>query len=72
MVRPDVMATIDSLSADERREVAAYIETLNATDFALAEDQKNLIRSRDAEMDADPSVGLSREEFMAQARELLK
>lgn len=69
MVSSSLQATVERLSAAERLELIAYIEqTLGAPE--LTDEQKDLIRSRDAELDADRSQLESREQHDAFIRAL--
>lgn len=54
------------MSLDERLELVEYIEsTVDQSQIEVAEEQKALIRSRAAEFQADPSIGLTRDELKA-------
>ncbi len=54
------------MSLDERFELVDYIEsTVDQSEIEVSEEQKALIRSRAAELQADPSIGLTREELDA-------
>ncbi|MDR1999351.1 MAG: hypothetical protein LBQ06_05345 [Frankiaceae bacterium] len=69
MVSASLQATVERLSIGDRLELIAYIEaTLDAPE--LTDEQENLIRSRDAELDADPSLMESRAEHDAFVRAL--
>jgi putative addiction module component (TIGR02574 family) len=66
MVNPALQSAIDAMSLDERLELVEYIEsTVEASPIAVTEEQQATIRSRAAELAADPSVGLTREELDA-------
>ncbi|MDR1513190.1 MAG: addiction module protein [Propionibacteriaceae bacterium] len=59
MIPPAVKAAVDTLTVGERVELLDYLDaTLPPPEFTLTEPQKETIRSRDAEMDADPSIGV--------------
>ena len=60
MVNPDLQSAIEALSVEERLELVDYIEsTVFDRPAAVTEEQKSLIRSRAADLEADPSIGLS-------------
>jgi putative addiction module component (TIGR02574 family) len=60
MVNPALQAAIEAMSLDERLELVEYIEsTVESTLIDVTEEQKETIRSRAAELDADPSIGLT-------------
>lgn len=60
MVNPALQAAIEAMSLDERLELVEYIErTVESTPIDVTEAQKAMIRSRAAELDADPSIGLT-------------
>lgn len=66
MVNPALKSAIEALSLDERVELVEYIEsTVESAPIEVTEEQKAMIRSRAAELDADPSVGLTWEELDA-------
>ena len=58
MVTSTMQKAVEALSPKERMELLDYISSTMPTDFELTEDEKTMIRLRDAEMDADPSIGL--------------
>ncbi|MDR1512986.1 MAG: addiction module protein [Propionibacteriaceae bacterium] len=59
MIPPAVKDSVDTLTVGERVELRDYLDaTLPPPEFTLTEAQKETIRSRDAEMDADPSIGI--------------
>jgi len=72
MVSPELIAQVESLSPAERWALHEHIERLDLPEPDLTDEQKDLIRSRDAEADADPSVLESFDEHIAFARSLLK
>lgn len=54
------------MSLDERLELVEYIEsTVESVPIEVTEEQKALIRSRAAELQADPSIGLTWDELDA-------
>jgi putative addiction module component (TIGR02574 family) len=66
MVNPALQSAIEAMSLDERLELVEYIEsTVEWAPIELIEDQKVLIRSRSAELQADPSIGMTWDELDA-------
>jgi putative addiction module component (TIGR02574 family) len=66
VVDPALQSVIEAMSLDERLELVEYIEsTVESAPIELTEDQKVLIRSRAAELQADPSIGLTWDELDA-------
>lgn len=66
MVNPALQSAVDALSLDERLELVEYIEsTVEASPIDVGEAQQVMIRSRAAELAADPSIGLARSELDA-------
>ena len=66
MVNPALQSAIEAMSLDERLELVEYIEnTVETAVIDFADEQKALIRSRAAEMDADPTIGLTWDEVKA-------
>lgn len=66
MVNPVLQSAIEALSLDERLELVEYIEsTVESAPIEVTEEQKVLIRSRAAELDADSSIGLTWDELKA-------
>lgn len=60
VVNPALQPAIEALSLEERLELVEYIEsTVAAASQGLTEAQKTMIRSRHAELEADPAIGLS-------------
>lgn len=60
MVNPALQSAIEAMSLDERLELVEYIEsTVESAPIEVTEEQKAMIRSRAAELDADPSIGLT-------------
>ncbi|MDR0783588.1 MAG: hypothetical protein LBE83_07520 [Propionibacteriaceae bacterium] len=69
MVSQTLQRTVDALSVEDRVGLLEYLERTTAfTDTVLTEDQLAMIARRDAEMDADPLLGVSEEEFMSTLR----
>ena len=58
MVTSTMRKAVEALSPQERVELLDYISSTMPTDLELTEEEKAMIRQRDAEMDADPSIGL--------------
>lgn len=66
MVNPALQSAIEAMSLDERLELVEYIEsTVESVPIEVTEEQKALIRSRAAELQADPSIGLTWDELDA-------
>jgi len=66
MVSPAVQAAVAAMTWDERHELVAFIEQSfedEDIDVELTDEVKDMIRGRDAEMDADPTIGLTWEEL---------
>ena len=59
MVNPALQSAIEAMSLDER------LETVESVPIDVTEEQKTIIRSRAAELDADPSIGLTWDELRA-------
>ena len=54
------------MSLDERLELVDYIENVvDQSQIEVTDEQNALIRSRAAELETDPSIGLSRGELKA-------
>lgn len=67
MVNPALQSAIEAMSLDERLELVECIEsTVDQSQIEVTEEQKALIRSRAAELQADPSIGLTWDELDAQ------
>lgn len=63
---PTLQSAIEGMSLDERLELVEYIEsTVESSPIEVTEGQKAMIRSRAAELQADPSIGLTWEELKA-------
>ncbi|MGL5826185.1 MAG: addiction module protein [Nocardioides sp.] len=66
MVNPALQSAIEALSLDERLELVEYIEsTVESAPIAISDEDQATIRSRAAELDADPSIGLTWDELKA-------
>lgn len=66
MVNPTLQSAIEAMSLDERLELVEYIEsTVDQSVIEVTEEQKAMIRSRAAELQADPSIGLDWDELKA-------
>lgn len=66
MVNPALQSAIEAMSLDERLELVEFIEsTVESEPIELTEAEKSLIRSRAAELQADPSIGLTWDELKA-------
>lgn len=64
MVNPALQSAIEAMILDERFELVEYIEsTVDQSEIEVTEEQKALIRSRAAALQADPSIGLTWEEL---------
>ncbi|MEE3126923.1 MAG: addiction module protein [Actinomycetota bacterium] len=66
MVNPALQSAIEAMSLDERLELVEFIEqSVDSAPIDVTEEQKTIIRSRAAELDADPSIGLTWDELDA-------
>jgi putative addiction module component (TIGR02574 family) len=66
MIDPALQAEIDAMSFDERMELVAYIErTIESESVEISEEKKTVVRSRAAELEADPSIGLTWDKLSA-------
>ena len=66
MVNPALQTAIEALSLDERLELVEYIEsTVESSQIEVTEEQKTMIGSRAAELQVDPSIGLTWDEIKA-------
>lgn len=64
MVNPALQSAIEAMSLDERLELVEYTEsTVESSPIEISEEQKAMIRSRAAELQADPSIGLTWDEL---------
>jgi len=63
-VNPALQSAIEAMSLDERLELVEYIETTVESELIeVTDEQKAMIRSRAAELQADPSIGLTWDEL---------
>lgn len=63
---PALQSAIEALSLDERLELVEYIEsTVESEPIEVTDEQKVKIRSRAAELQADPAIGLTWDELKA-------
>ncbi len=59
-----LQSAIEAMSLDERLELVEYIErTVESEPIEVTGEQKAMIRSRAAELQADPSIGLAWDEL---------
>jgi putative addiction module component (TIGR02574 family) len=66
MVNPALQSAIEAMSLDERLELVEYIEsTVESEPIEVSEEQKSVIRFRAAELQGDPSIGLTWDELKA-------
>lgn len=66
MVSPALRSAIEAMSLDERLELVEYIEsTVESAPIEVNDQQKAMIRSRAAQLQADPSIGLTWDELQA-------
>jgi putative addiction module component (TIGR02574 family) len=64
MVNPALQSAIEAMSLDERLELVEYIEsTVESEPIEVTDDQKAMLGSRAAELQADPSIGLTWDEL---------
>ena len=64
MVSSTLQETLGSLTMTERLDVIDFLQrSLLPSDLSLTEQEKMVISQRDAEMDADPSIGLTWDEL---------
>ena len=64
MVNPTLQSAIDALSVGERLELVEYIESTVTTEpAAITRDEEQMIVSRAAELESDPSIGLTWDEM---------
>ncbi|MDT0202976.1 addiction module protein [Nocardioides sp. AE5] len=60
MVNPALQSAIEAMSVAERLELVDFIEsTVENVAITIDEDHKSMIRSRAAELEADPTIGLT-------------
>jgi len=66
MVSPTIYEAVDALSVEDRMSLLEYLErTVGVDDMTLTDEQLATLDRRDAEMDADPALGVSEDEFFA-------
>jgi putative addiction module component (TIGR02574 family) len=66
MVNSALQSAIEAMSLDERLELVEYVEsTVDSAPIGVTEEQKAMIRSRAAELQGDPSIGLTWDELDA-------
>lgn len=66
MVNPALQSAIEAMSLDERLELVEYIEsTVESEPIGVTDEQKAMIRSRAAQLQTDPSIGLTWDELDA-------
>jgi putative addiction module component (TIGR02574 family) len=71
MVSPDLQESLGSLTMAERVDLIDFLQrSLVPSDTRLTDSEKALIRQRDAELEADPSVGLTWDELDAKLQPL--
>lgn len=63
-MNPALQSAIEAMSLDERLELVEYIEsTVESEPIEVTDEQKAMIRARAAELQADPSIGLTWDEL---------
>ena len=63
-MNPALQSVIEAMSVDERLELVEYIETtVDSEPIELTDKQEAMIRSRAAELQAEPSIGLTWDEL---------
>jgi len=63
-VSPALRSAIEAMSLDERLELVEYIEsTVESAPIEVNDEQKAMIRSRAAKLQADPSIALTWDEL---------
>jgi len=66
MVDPALQSVVEAMSLDERLELVEYIEsTVDHSPVDVTDEQKAIIRMRAAQLQADPSIGLTWDELDA-------
>lgn len=71
MVSTELLASVAALSEDERVELVGYIEQTLDSPVVPTADQQVVIERRFAELKADRSLGLSKDQAITAARALL-
>jgi len=73
MVTAALRETVDALSVEERISLLEYIErTTDLGDDSLTDEELVTLDRRDAELEADPSIGLSSDELFRRLRARLQ
>ena len=66
MVTAALRETVDALSVEDQVSLMEYLERIVGVDDAeLTDEQLATLDRRDTEMDANPTLGVSKEEFIA-------
>lgn len=66
MVNPVLQSAIEAMSIDERLELVQYIEgTVESASLEITDEQKAMVRSRDAELLENPASALTWNELKA-------
>ena len=66
MVSSALYEAVDALSIEDRVSLLEYLErTIGVDDMTLTDEQLATLDRRDAEMDADPTLGVTEDEFFA-------
>jgi putative addiction module component (TIGR02574 family) len=69
MVTSGLRETVDALSAEDRVSLLEYLErTTDFGDAELTDEQLTMLDRRDAEMDANPELGVPEGEFIARLK----
>ena len=64
-----LLEAVDALSFEDRVSLLEYLErTTNFTDIELSEEELATLDRRNAEMDADPALAISEDEFFARLK----
>ena len=63
MVSSTLQRSLESLSISERIDVIDFLQRTLVPPFHLTESEKDMVRSRAADMDTDPSIGLTWDEL---------
>ncbi len=70
MVSAELVAEVAALSEDDRAELLGYIESTFDGGVVPAPEQHELVTRRDAELRANPNLGLTKDEAIASIRAL--
>jgi len=66
VINSALQSAIQAMTLDERLELVEFIEgTIDQADVDVTGDQKAVIRSRAAELQAEPTIGLTWDELKA-------